>query len=200
MPGTACAALCDEWAYKTAYTVCVKPARGDVHKLNPIRLAGSCTLRAVAEDDGPDDAWKKRIGSRIRELRDLKGWSLMDLERRTAELAQKHKEPGLQLTKSRLSNYEQGIRMAGPFEATVLGMVFEEAPAHILCLDDQMPALSKKEADLIRNIRALPENQREEYLERIANLALAYRKPVSDERVTQAGFTRPRRSKAKRAT
>lgn len=142
----------------------------------------------------PDAAWRQKIGARIRELRDLEGWSLTDLERRTAQLAQRAGDPALTLAKSRLSNYEQGTRMPGPVEAVVLGTVFEVSPAHILCLDDDMPALSKMEADLIRNFRTLPENQRDEYAERIATLALAYRKPVTDERVRG---TRPRTPEVK---
>lgn len=140
------------------------------------------------EDKVPN--WKERIGQRIRELRDLEGWSLSDLARRTGD----------RLQKSRLSNYEQGERMPGPAEAVILGAVFEVAPAHVLCLDDDMPALSKEEADLIRNFRALPENQRQEYSERIADMALIYKKPVAHERLLKTGLgprKRPRNKPTK---
>lgn len=133
-----------------------------------------------------DEDWKRRIGARLQELRDLKGWSLEQLARETRD----------RLKKSRISNYEQGTRLPGPEEASILGEALGEAPAHILCLDDDMPALSKLEADLIRNLRALPENERAQYADRIAALASAYKKPVPDKRVMGTGFNPKKRPKA----
>jgi transcriptional regulator with XRE-family HTH domain len=138
-------------------------------------------------DTKQNEAWKQRIGARIRELREAEGWSLTDLSKRTGDT----------LLKSTISNWEQGTRMPGPVEATILGTAFDVSPAHILCLDDEMPVLSKDEAELIRNIRALPENQRNEYGRRIAGLAMAYREPVTDERVNETGFHPGTRGKRK---
>lgn len=129
-----------------------------------------------------DREWARRIGERIRELRDLKRWSLADLSRRT-----------LVLSKSRLSNYEQGLRLPGPEEAVLLGQALGEAPAHILCLDDGMPALSREEATMIANLRALPESERAAYFRRIASLATVYKDAVPDERLLETGYSPSRR-------
>lgn len=132
-----------------------------------------------------EQEWKERIGARIKELRELKGWSLGRLAIETGD----------RLKKSAISNYEQGIRMPGPEEAILLAEALGESPAHILCLDDDMPALSKLEAELIRNMRILPENERDQYAERIAALALAYKKPVPDKRVSATAYNSKKRPK-----
>ena len=137
-----------------------------------------------------EQEWKEVIGARIRELRNLKGWSLARLERET----------GGRLKKSGISNYEQGTRLPGPDEAVILGEALGESPAHILCLDDDMPALSKFEAELIGNLRALPENERAQYAERIAALAMAYKKPVPDKHVTRTAYNPKKRPKTPATT
>lgn len=119
--------------------------------------------------------WKRRIGARLKELR---GWSLVDLERKT----------GGRLLKSRLSNYEQGTRLVSVKEAEILAEALGEAPAHVLCLDDDMPALSKSEAQLIADLRALPEKDRAQYASKISALALAHKLPVPDERVLRTAY------------
>lgn len=140
-------------------------------------------------DEEIEEEWRRRIGVRLAEVRRLGGVSLSQLEAATTRA-------GKTLGKSRLSNYEQGLRMLGVWEAALLGPILEESPAHLLCLDEEdMPALSKKEAELIRNFRVLPENQREEYAERIESLALAYRKPISDERVRRTAYNPKKRPK-----
>lgn len=127
--------------------------------------------------------WKRRIGARLQQLRELRAWSLTDLERRT----------GGRLLKSRLSNYEQGTRLVGVEEAEILAEALGEAPAHILCLDEDMPALSKSEAQLIADLRALPEKDRAQYLSKIAALALAHKLPVPDERVMRTAYNPEKR-------
>lgn len=134
-----------------------------------------------------DAEWRRCIGQRIRELRALKGWSLTDLSRHTKGL----------LAKSTISNYEQALRMPGPEEASILGDAFGESPAHVLCLDEGMPALSKFEAKLITDLRVLPEDQRHDYAKRIALLALAYKAPIPTERVMETAYSPSRRPKAK---
>jgi transcriptional regulator with XRE-family HTH domain len=132
-----------------------------------------------------DAEWRARIGARLQELRNLRGWSLTTLARQTGD----------RLNKSAISNYEQGTRMPGPEEATALAEALGESPAHILCLDDDMPALSKTEAQLIHDLRALPENEREEYAERISSLAKIYKKPVPDERLMRTAYNPGKRPK-----
>lgn len=133
-----------------------------------------------------DAEWRVRIGVRIQQLRNLKGWSLTRLARETKD----------RLNKSAISNYEQGTRMPGPEEATIFAEALGEAPAHILCLDDDMPALSKWEAKLISDLRALPENERQQYADRIAMLAAAYKTPVPNERVLRTAYNPQKRPKA----
>ena len=135
-----------------------------------------------------DAEWRKCIGNRVRELRDLKGWSLTDLSRQTQG----------RLAKSTISNYEQALRMPGPEQASILAEAFGESPAHILCLDDaDMPSLSKAEAKLITDLRVLPEDQRAEYAKRIALLAMAYKVPIPTAKVMDTGYNPDRRPKAK---
>ncbi len=84
------------------------------------------------------------IGQRLREARHRAGWSLTTLSERT----------GGQLSKSRISNYEQGIRRMGIQEArllaTALGTV---TPAFLLCIEDALD-LTADERDLIKHYRA----------------------------------------------
>jgi transcriptional regulator with XRE-family HTH domain len=136
-----------------------------------------------------DEEWRTRIGRRLSELRALKGWSQAELCRRARD----------RVGKTQLSNYEQGIRMPGPEEASILGAALGESPAHILCLDDDMPALSKNEAKLINDLRALPERDRAAYADKIAALALAHKMPVPDARLLDTGFNPDRRPTASKS-
>ena len=91
--------------------------------------------------------------------------------------------------------------MPGPEQATILAEAFGESPAHILCLDEGMPALSKVEAQLILDLRTLPEDQRSQYASRIHLLAQAYKVPVPTETVLATGYNpavRPDKAKAPR--
>lgn len=93
---------------------------------------------------------KKESGRRIRELRELKGWSLTDLSLRTKEV----------LSRTRIQNYESGQRMVGPSEAVILAHALSSRPAYIMAVDDTQLPISQQEEKLIRNWRALPENKR----------------------------------------
>jgi transcriptional regulator with XRE-family HTH domain len=116
------------------------------------------------------------IAERLRALRKAKKWSL-----RTLEIA-----TGGRLSKSRLSNYEQGLKLLGPDVAEILAATYGVPSSYILCLEgDEMVLFDRAEQDLIRNWRALPERDRAEYVRRIAGLAAAYKDPVPDERVAK---------------
>ncbi|QIK39152.1 helix-turn-helix transcriptional regulator [Caldichromatium japonicum] len=95
----------------------------------------------------------KRIGQRLRSARHAQGLSLADLSNRTQSLS-----------KSRISNYEQGIRRMGIEEAqelaTALGNV---TPTYLLCLDDRGP-FSVRELELIDHFRRTDERGRETLL------------------------------------
>ncbi|MBK1723861.1 hypothetical protein CKO23_16690 [Thiocystis violacea] len=87
----------------------------------------------------------KRIGERLRETRKLLGWSLSDLSARTGGV----------LKKSRLSNYEQGLRRPGIEEVFLLAKVFGMvSPTWVLCLDESTGPLNAPEIDLLARYRA----------------------------------------------
>jgi transcriptional regulator with XRE-family HTH domain len=121
------------------------------------------------------------IAARLAAFRSIKGWKLREASDATGGL----------LSPSRISNYEQGLREMGIPEAKVLAKAYGTTAAHLLCLDDDNPVLSAVEKDLIRNIRAMPENERNGYMRRIAAVALAYKEPVADERIPHAFSAEP---------
>jgi transcriptional regulator with XRE-family HTH domain len=92
----------------------------------------------------------KRIGQRLRAARQDQKLSLSELSARTDSLS-----------KSRISNYEQGIRRMGLEEAqelaTALGTV---TPVYLLCLDDTDP-LSQRERELVDHFRHADERGKE---------------------------------------
>ncbi|WP_058554375.1 helix-turn-helix domain-containing protein [Thiohalocapsa sp. ML1] len=84
----------------------------------------------------------KQIGQRLRSARLAHKYSLAELASRTRTLS-----------KSRISNYEQGIRRMGIEEAQELSEALEGiTPAYLLCLDDTSP-LSEEEWQLIQRYR-----------------------------------------------
>ncbi|NEV62538.1 helix-turn-helix domain-containing protein [Thiorhodococcus minor] len=84
----------------------------------------------------------KRIGQRLRAARQEQKLSLSDLSARTNALS-----------KSRISNYEQGIRRMGLEEAQELAMALGTVtPTYLLCLDDKDP-LSPQERQLVDYFR-----------------------------------------------
>lgn len=97
------------------------------------------------------------------------------------------------LSPSRLSNYEQGIRGFTIREAKALGRVLGVDPAYLLCADTEDDEMTPQERDLMRNFRALPEKDRNEYSRRIEVLAMAYREPVPDERLSDIVRRGPRK-------
>lgn len=84
----------------------------------------------------------KQIGQRLRAARLAHKYSLSELASRTRTLS-----------KSRISNYEQGIRRMGIEEAQELAEALDGVtPAYLLCLDDASP-LSEDEWRLIQRYR-----------------------------------------------
>lgn len=141
------------------------------HELCPTEQQPLATVASMATSDA---AWKRRIGKRLRELRDAEKWSLSEVEQRVQG----------KLSKSRLGNYEQGTRLIGLAESQLLADLYGVPSFYILCLegDDDMLVLDKSEQQLIKDYRTLPERDRAEYARRIAALANVYRDPVADER------------------
>ncbi|BCU07790.1 hypothetical protein Atep_24670 [Allochromatium tepidum] len=95
----------------------------------------------------------KRIGQRLRSARHEQKLSLADLSARTNSLS-----------KSRISNYEQGIRRMGLEEAHELSVALGTVtPTYLLCLDDRGP-LSDRELELIDHFRRTDERGRDTLL------------------------------------
>ena len=114
----------------------------------------------------------KEIGRRIKAARRSGGMTLHDLSRATNGV----------LSPSRISNYEQGLRLPGPQEALILAKALTTSAARLMCLDGEV-GMTEDEATVLRNWRALPEKDRNDYARRIEALAMVYREPVSDERI-----------------
>jgi len=85
----------------------------------------------------------KQIGQRLRAARSAQKLSLSALAARTKTLS-----------KSRISNYEQGIRRMGIEEAQELAEALDGLTAtYLLCLDDSSP-LSPEEWTLVEHYRS----------------------------------------------
>lgn len=85
-----------------------------------------------------------QIGERLREARQRQRLSLRELSLKT----------GCALSKSRISNYEQGIRRMGLEEAQALSEALGDvSTAYLLCMDDASP-WTQQERDLISMYRS----------------------------------------------
>lgn len=105
----------------------------------------------------------KKIGMRLREARQSQGLSLAELAARTTSLS-----------KSRISNYEQGIRRMGLEEAQELSTALGTVTAtYLLCLDDRGP-LSDRERELLDLFR-LADARGQDTIVRVAELQSSYR-------------------------
>jgi transcriptional regulator with XRE-family HTH domain len=112
-----------------------------------------------------------RIGDRLRQARHGLGLSLSELAERTGCYS-----------KSRISNYEQGLRRMGLEEALVLSAALGTVSAtYLLCLEDASP-LTAEEADLIARYRASDDQGRTRLRELAETLPLA--KPKRSRKAT----------------
>jgi len=68
---------------------------------------------------------KKESGRRLKAAREDRGWTLAELSAKV----------GRTLSPSRISNYEQGIRMLGVKECLALAAVLHVSPSHLMCID-----------------------------------------------------------------
>jgi transcriptional regulator with XRE-family HTH domain len=111
----------------------------------------------------------KQIGQRLKSARQAQSFSLSELAGRTKTLS-----------KSRISNYEQGIRRMGIEEAQELSEALDGVtPAYLLCLDDASP-LSSDEWQLIQRYRRTDERGRF-LIQQVADTEARYEVSATDE-------------------
>jgi transcriptional regulator with XRE-family HTH domain len=111
----------------------------------------------------------KQIGQRLKSARQAQSFSLSELAGRTKTLS-----------KSRISNYEQGIRRMGIEEAQELSEALDGVtPAYLLCLDDASP-LSADEWQLIQRYRRTDERGRF-LIQQVADAEARYEVSATDE-------------------
>jgi transcriptional regulator with XRE-family HTH domain len=107
----------------------------------------------------------KKIGLRLREARKAQNLSLAALAARTSSLS-----------KSRISNYEQGLRRMGLEEARELSAALGTVTAtYLLCLDDE-GHMSKRESALLGLYRQADSRGKDTIL-RIAESQAGYEVP-----------------------
>lgn len=120
--------------------------------------------------------YKKESGRRLKGARTDKKFTLEELSRRVRGV----------YSASRLGNYEQGIRGLGPEEALVLSGVLGVKASYLLCVDETGEGeMTVQEERMLRDFRALPEKDRNDYARRIEALAMIYREPVPDEKLPE---------------
>jgi transcriptional regulator with XRE-family HTH domain len=111
----------------------------------------------------------RKIGQRLRAARQSRGLSLSELSNLTGVLS-----------KSRISNYEQGIRRMGLEEARQLATALVSVtPTYLLCLEDTDP-LSNEERVLVERYRQADSRGRETIL-KVAEAQSGYSSPDSPE-------------------
>lgn len=124
--------------------------------------------------------FKKAIGNRLRKAREDKGWSLREMSAIS----------GGAYPKSTISNYEQGQRTPDPWDAKALAELLGIKAGYLMCLEEIQLVISQDEEKLLRNWRALPENEREGIARKLEVAAIRYRKAVPDSAVITKQRTR----------
>ena len=117
-------------------------------------------MNTASQTDSSADL-TQRIGNRLREARHELKMSLSELAERTGCYS-----------KSRISNYEQGLRRMGLEESMVLAAALGTVtPNWLLCLDDN-PMLPAEEAELIARYRAADDEGRSKLRELAESLSM----------------------------
>lgn len=117
--------------------------------------------------------FKRAIGRRLAQARADKGWSLRDLEKASGGI----------FNKSTVGNYEQGTRTPDPWDARALAELLGVRASYLMCLEETQIVPTVEEEKLLRNWRALPENERAETARRLEVQAIRYRTAIPDEKV-----------------
>jgi transcriptional regulator with XRE-family HTH domain len=87
---------------------------------------------------------KQEVGKRLAQARRALGWTQLELGLKTG------------MAKTTIASYEQGTRLPGPTEATLLGDALGVSPAYLLVVDGDDMHLLDAEAEMVRLMRALP--------------------------------------------
>lgn len=140
----------------------------NVQPRKPFSLPASCNTSPYSGATMQGMDYKAKIAKRIREAREERGWKLRELAEATDNV----------VSISRLNNYEHGARMPGPAEAVLLGEALGKRPAYFLGVDDVQLPISQTEESLIKNWRALPENERMALYRALEVQAMRYRDPA----------------------
>lgn len=147
-----------------------------VQKRKPLPLLASCNTAIPYGPTMQGMDYKDKIAKRIKMAREERGWKLRELAQATDNI----------VSISRLNNYEHGARMPGPAEAVLLGEALGKRPAYFLGVDDVQLPISSEEESLIKNWRALPENERMAIYRGLEVQALRYRDPAQNQTVARA--------------
>ena len=117
--------------------------------------------------------FKQEIGRRIRKVRLEKDWTLAELAQKTSDV----------LTLKRINAYENGDRMPGPSEASILAKALGVRAAFLMAVDDIQTPISPQEERLVKNWRTLSERDRMDFYRQIETRSLQSRDPAADLRV-----------------
>jgi transcriptional regulator with XRE-family HTH domain len=109
---------------------------------------------------------RQEVGRRIRQARELLGWTQPELGLRVG------------MAKQTISSYESGHRMPGPREATLLGVALGVSPAHLLVVDGDDMQLLDAEAELVRLLRQLPPEEQARFHRLLEGRARLFAQPA----------------------
>lgn len=115
--------------------------------------------------------YKKQIGKRLAQARNALGLSLSQLEEASGGV----------FPKSTLGNYEQGTRTPGPWDIKALAELLGTRAAFLMCLEESQLVTTPEEEKLLRNLLALPENERVAFAQKVEVSAIRYRAAVPDQ-------------------
>ncbi len=90
--------------------------------------------------------------------------------------------------KSTLGNWEQGTRTPDPWDIKGLAELYGARASYLMFPEESQLVITQDEEKLLRNWRALPENERDETARRLEVQALRYRTAAPDQvRTTPKG-------------
>jgi transcriptional regulator with XRE-family HTH domain len=113
---------------------------------------------------------KQEVGKRIAQARRSLGWTQAELGARIGK------------AKTTIASYEQGVRLPGPTEATLLGEALGVSPAYLLVIDGDAMQLLDAEAEMVRLIRALPPEEQAKFRKLLEGRARLFAQQASTKK------------------